>query len=151
MQKERSCHTLVSFALVSKFWEKIEYGLIILSPSLSLSLPLSLSLSLSLSLECEAEGDTWALVNIIEPADVGRPIERVQEKMESLGLLPSSSQSVTSNELKGQPLPDGEQSAQQSNGEPQKCILFYVDWGKKYSLCHHNLTYLMFALKSGQG
>ena len=100
-------------------------------------------------------------MNIIEPADVGRPIERVQEKMESLGLLPSSSQSVTSNELKGQPLPGGElkgqplpggeQSAQQSKGEPQKCILFYVDWGKKYSLCHHNLTYLMFALKSGQG
>ena len=97
---------------------------------ISLSLSLSPPVSLSLCIECETEDDTWALVNIIEPADVGRPIERVQEKMESLGLLPSSSQSAsssqspTSNELKGQPLPGGELSAQHSNGEPQKCILF---------------------------
>ena len=39
----------------------------------------------------------WKVINIIEPSDVGRPIDRVQEKMESLGMLPSTvSQSVPS-------------------------------------------------------
>ena len=82
-------------------------------------------ISLSLSPECQRKGDAWTLANIIAPADVGRPIERVQEKMESVGLHPSSSQSVTSNEMKPQPLPKDTPSAQpvqQSNGEPQKCM-----------------------------
>ena len=63
------------------------------------------------------------LTNIIEPADVGRPIERVQEKMEALGLLPSTtqSQSVTSDELKGQPVPGEGDASSKSDGEPQKC------------------------------
>ena len=52
------------------------------------------------------------LTNLIEPSDVGRPMERVQEKMESLGMLPSSVsvQSVEDDKPQGQPVP-------QSNGD----------------------------------
>ena len=50
----------------------------------------------SIHVESEGGEDDWVLTNYIEPADVGRPIERVQEKMESLGILPSSAHSVSS-------------------------------------------------------
>jgi serine/threonine protein kinase len=117
----RNGHMMIAFPLSDKLVEVTLFG----GESAQGK---KLSHTCILRFECETEEDTWALVNIIEPADVGRPIERVQEKMESLGLLPSSSQSAsslqsaTSNELKGQPLPGGELSAQHSNGEPQKMV-----------------------------
>ena len=83
-------------------------------------------------LESDGGEDDWALTNYIEPADVGRPIERVQEKMENLGILPNSahssvSTSVSSDEPRGQPV----STSQQSNGEgSQKCKTGLI----KYSL-----------------
>ena len=77
----------------------------------------------NISPERESEEDTWTLVNIIEPADVGRPIERVQAKMESLVLPPISPISpqtngtTSSDELKPQPLPPHPDNGESHDGE----------------------------------
>ena len=89
-----------------------------LYPTLPFSRPLSTP-SISPP-ESEGEEDDWTLTNFIEPADVGRPIERVQEKMERLGLLPSSTQplSVGSDQPQGQLVPQ-ELSVPQGQSESQ--------------------------------
>ena len=71
--------------------------------------------------DVESEGgeDDWELTNIIGPGDVGRPIARIQEKMESI--QPSSSHSVSSSVGSDRP-----QGQPQSGDDTQKCMYIHV-------------------------
>ena len=68
---------------------------------------------------------SWDLVNILEPCDVGRPVERIQEKMDDLGMSVSSSVganlsvngSITSSTAQGQPQRDQSQEGSKGDGK----------------------------------